>query len=166
MTAFWGFGTTVHPHHNAFLLRENLPRPLSVRTQIIISDFSLPDCRLLPLPPIPVPHLSLSPPTFNLQLSVLPKATTPSAQYRQAFLRLCSNYQEAAIFFSDGTKTEEGVGAGIFHDHRAVAFPMPQYAKIFTAEATAIERALLWAARVPNSTIIIASDSLSVLKAL
>jgi ribonuclease HI len=42
---------------------------------------------------------------------------------------------------------------------------MPQYASIFTAEATAIERALLWAARIPNSTIIIASDSLSVLKA-
>jgi ribonuclease HI len=43
---------------------------------------------------------------------------------------------------------------------------MPQYASIFTAEAKAIERALLWAARVPNSNIIIASDSLSVLKAL
>jgi ribonuclease HI len=155
-----------HPHHNAFLLRESLPRPLSVRAQIIISDFSLPDCCPLSLPPLPVPHWSLSQPTINLQLSVLPKATTPPVQYRQAFLHLCSKYQGAAIFFSDGAKSEDGVGVGIYHDQRAVAFPMPPYTSIFTAEATGIERALLWAARVSNPTIIIASDSLSVLKAL
>ena len=87
------------------------------------------------------------------------------AQFRQAFFHLCSKYQGAAIFFSDRAESEEGVGVGIFHDHRAVAFPMPPYATIFTTEATAVEWALLWAARVPNSTIVIAIDSLSVLKA-
>jgi ribonuclease HI len=155
-----------HPKHADFLLRNHLPRPLSVRSRILLSDFSLPDCNPLPSPSLSVPLWSLSSPTFALQLSLLPKSSTPPVQFQQRFLELCSRFSEAAVYFTDGAKGEEGVGMGIAYGNKAVAAPLAPLSSIFTAEATALERALLLATRSPVPTILIASDSLSCLKAL
>jgi hypothetical protein len=110
-----------HPHHNAFLLRES---PETLLGSLPNKHFRFLPTRLLPFvstpTPLPVPHWPLSPTTFNLHLSVLPKATTPPAQYRKAFLHFCSKYQGAAIFFSDGAKSEDGVGVGIYHDQNGL----------------------------------------------
>lgn len=55
---------------------------------------------------------------------------------------------------------------GIAYGNKAVAVPLASLSSIFTAEATALERALLLASRSPSFTILIATDSLSCLKAL
>jgi hypothetical protein len=63
-------------------------------------------------------------------------------------------------------KGGEGVGIGIVYGNKAVAAPLAPLSSIFTAEATALERALLLATRSPVPIILIATDSLSYLKAL
>jgi ribonuclease HI len=80
---------------------------------------------------------------------------------------LCNRYPEAAVYYTDGSKGEEGVGIAIVYgDKKAVAVPLAPLSSIFTAEATALEMALNLASRSPTPIILVASDSLSCLKAL
>jgi hypothetical protein len=118
------------PKHADFLLRNNIPRPLSVRSRILLSDFSLPDCS--PSLVSVLPHFRTS------AIPSLPKSSTPPVQFQERFLELYSRFSEAAVYFTDRAKGGEGVGIGIAYGNKAVAAPLVPLSSIFTFEATAL----------------------------
>ena len=55
---------------------------------------------------------SIVPPEINLELTEYPKSTTPIIMYLTEFRRIrAEKYSNYAEIFTDGSKTEAGVGA-------------------------------------------------------
>jgi hypothetical protein len=100
--------------------------------------------------------------------SVVPPlpSTFPPSQYRQLFQELVDRHAGAALYFTDGFWGEEGVGVGMAYGDKTVVVPLPPLSSVFTAEATALERALKLACHSPQSIFFIASYSLSCLQSL
>ncbi|CAD7085101.1 unnamed protein product [Hermetia illucens] len=74
------------------------------------------------------------------------------------------------VFYTDGSKTEEGSGAGVYLSNKngKWAFPLGQYATVFQAEVYAILRVANWVIdeRLKGRRIAICSDSQAALREL
>jgi len=78
---------------------------------------------------------------INITLSLLPKADTLPSVYRKEFHLFSDNHQEHTKFFTDGSKTNLGVGAAVVYNDIKQMFKLPDFCSVFTAEATAISQA-------------------------
>ncbi|CAI6357324.1 unnamed protein product [Macrosiphum euphorbiae] len=103
---------------------------------------------------------------INTTLSSLPKADTLSSVYRKEFLSLSENLQEHTKFFTDGSKTNLGVGAAVVYNETKQMFKLPDFCSVFTTEATAISLALDIIYENRMNKAIIFSDSLSTLTSI
>jgi len=103
---------------------------------------------------------------INTTLSSLPKAVTLPSVYRKEFLSLSENHQEHTKFFTDGSKTNLGVGAAVVYNETKQMFKLPDFCSVFTAEATAISLALDIIYENRTNKAIIFSDSLSTLTSI
>jgi ribonuclease HI/exonuclease III len=79
-----------------------------------------------------------------------------------------AKYQNTSKIYTDGSKTQEGVGAAFYDEDNDICekFSLPNSCSIFTAEALAISRALSYIFNTDKTNFVILSDSKSVLQAL
>lgn len=107
-------------------------------------------------------------PDVCLQLTEMCKANTSPEQYKQQF---CAHRHSSDLeIFTDGSKTSEGVGAGIVIMEgsipQKIGRRLEHMASVFTAEIVAIKCALVMMLPYQNKHTVIYSDSKSCLEAI
>ena len=90
----------------------------------------------------------------------------PEAEVRQRFREILVKHLPYFHIYTDGSKTEECVGAGVWSNECQMRFRLPNHTSIFIAELFAIHKALDFALSTTHDRIVIFSDSLSSLKAI
>lgn len=104
-------------------------------------------------------------PTFLMHLTKFIKKDTSPILFKNEFHILKDKYPDATFIYTDGSKCSVGVGSCVVCDHRQFRFSLPHISSNFTAEMTAIAKAVHLVIPTHNNTIIF-SDSLAALIAL
>lgn len=131
--------------HNTMLLAiKRTQNNLKVKKQI--TD-SLEDFSHFPHPDVIKNEISLMAPWLfsnyvNSELSELAKNDTPPIIFNQRLQSIISDLCDRTEIYTDGSKTDNGVGAAVvFKDHVSM-LRLPNFCSIYSAEATAISYAL------------------------
>ena len=106
----------------------------------------------------------------NFDLTRHRKQTTSCVVYKQAFLEMCTHFPNHQKIFTDGSKTDDGVGSAalLFSKTKQKKFSLRLRtdASIYTAELQALILALKLAYQSKERSFLILSDSLSALQAI
>ena len=104
-------------------------------------------------------------PRLNFEKNFLVTIPSRSRWEDDAFLE-----DESIHFYTDGSKTKDGVGAGVFSDrlNLKLSFRLPNHCSVFQAEIMAIKEALSWLKKnvISARDIRIFSDSQAAIKSL
>jgi len=116
-------------------------------------------------------HTNIAPwetPNFSIMEAWLPstKAMAPEVEVRQRFREILIKHLPFFHIYTDGSKTEQVVGAGVWSNECELRFRLPNHTSIFIAELFAIDKAIDFALSTTHDRIVIFSDSLSSLKAI
>ncbi|XP_016656082.2 uncharacterized protein LOC107882354 [Acyrthosiphon pisum] len=103
---------------------------------------------------------------FNTDLSQHIKSETMDYTFRNLTLSLLEDYQDYTKFYTDGSKTEIGVGASVYFNNTSKMIKFPDFCSIYTAEAYAIYHALETIQQLNIDKAIILSDSLSTINSI
>ena len=159
--------------NNDLLFRNtNQTPPYSGRIKILKEKFSLPDFYIKPefsfiLNPQAKPNYAQTSPKINRHLYQFPKASTPIAQYIQNFQELKGTvYQNYTAIYTDGSKTQNGVGAAAISQGQVKTISLPREANILSAELYAIKMANDFIPLANSSKFVIFSDSRSAIESL
>ena len=85
---------------------------------------------------------------------------------RLSFLEHILDHKESILVFTDGSKSDAGVGFGVIFPNFSRSGRLPDPSSIFTAECFAILTALKEIASCPRQDYVICSDSRSALQAI
>lgn len=100
-------------------------------------------------------------------LSLLPKESTPHELYRVRFHSLLDRYADHRHIYTDGSKTAERTGCAFVLEDDAHSFRLSPMCSVFTAELTAIDRALRHCLESRDTRdILICTDSLSAISSI
>jgi len=121
--------------------------------------------------------LQQSDPTFNMGVDVMRPAFDLEPKYRVSMLTRedwtrgsGSSEVKGLIWYTDGSKTKEGTGAGVFGQsvQRRLSFPLGRYTTVFQAEIYAILACVyeMQFQNRPEKYVSICSDGQAALKAL
>lgn len=158
--------TTSNSYVNIYNRRPRSSKPLYVRILMASENHSL----LLPPPEQPhcqnFPPWLLNKPITNTTLHFLPKSITPQNVYWEKFKRILGQYNNWTHFFTDGSKTAQGVGAAFLsetppHTDNFHIFPLPNICSVYSAELYAIYQCLLYIREQHIHCSVIFSDSYS-----
>lgn len=150
---------------HVFSARKRCPQPLSFRAKELIGQLSLPrpdiaTTELMPVAPwmFPAVHFCRS----------LPAAKSDLLGYvtRSLFLDHASQHDGCTPIFTDGSKSDAGVGFGAVFPGFTRCDSLPPYASIFTAELSAILLALRSLYPLQVGRYVIYCDSTAALSAV
>lgn len=115
----------------------------------------------------PEPPWLLITPTTDITLSTTTDKTSPHTNRIQS-LEFLSQYKEYKHIYTDGSKTNDHTGFGIYIPSEQIkrSIKLPYIVDIFTAEAYAITNAITQAILHNFKKTLILSDSLSVIQAI
>ncbi|XP_049952055.1 uncharacterized protein LOC126462772 [Schistocerca serialis cubense] len=102
----------------------------------------------------------------HLDLSSLPKEVTPGSVYHSRFLELRSKFIDMTLIYTDGSKTNDGVGCSFIVGAQSFQYRLHGHCSVFTAELFALYQAVLYICRHRHSAYVICSDSLSAIQSL
>nr|CAH7764324.1 unnamed protein product [Callosobruchus chinensis] len=163
---------TKHINYNLFLKenefssRPTVTRPTRVRFSELRNNYCIPDSvNLLRRSHGPPPWTYLLP-TVNKSLSVWDKAEIPPNIIKNVFLAEVSLIQTDMVLYTDGSKTESGVGTAFLTESSSYAWSLDPRSSIYTAEIYAIWRALLFFMGSSHKRCLICTDSMSTVTAL
>ena len=105
-------------------------------------------------------------PRIDLLLTDIRKDDQPPCTLRARALEHIASYDGFTSVFTDGSKTEHGVGCAFVTGHDTRTFSLPTSASVFSSELVAIEKALCFIEVSDSSCYLILSDSLSSLLSL
>ena len=105
-------------------------------------------------------------PQIDLSLSDVRKGDLHPLESRSRALERLSSYEGCALTFTDGSRTEEGVGCAFVSGHDTRSFSLPEHCSVFSSELAAINKALCFIEVSNDASHLILSDSLSSLLAL
>jgi len=105
-------------------------------------------------------------PSINLELSKMEKAITDPQTFKQTFSAITETYADHTFIYTDGSKSDDAVGCAFYSTEGTGSHRLDDDASIFTAESSAISKALILAEKTRKNKILILSDSLSVLTSL
>ena len=110
------------------------------------------------------PFWALRPVEVDLELTSLPKSSTPPDTYYKSYQNLSyTKYKNHEKIFTDGSRS---ASVPMPPEMDEVAKALPADASIFTAEAAALDMALSAIGKSKRRAFVIFSDSLSCLQAL
>ena len=116
------------------------------------------------------PSWHLESANVNFDLTQHRKQITSNVVYKQSFLEMCANFPNHRKIFTDGSKTDEGVGCAALSfsetKPKKLSLRLPADASIYTAELKALILALKLAYQSTEKSFLILSDSLSALQAI
>uniref|UniRef100_A0A1Y1L8P1 Reverse transcriptase domain-containing protein n=2 Tax=Photinus pyralis TaxID=7054 RepID=A0A1Y1L8P1_PHOPY len=165
-----------HQHRNCVMLTEidnsyqqkpTITRPLSIRANEIEQETNMSACSVYPdtireTPPWLYPSINI-----RLDLTVWAKQNHLPAEMKRRLFEILAELSPDVTIYTDGSRTEYGVGCSIAIGKIAYAWSLSPKASIFTAEQYAIWQALRYCEINPNlQSVVIASDSLSSLTSL
>ena len=165
------FDATTYLNDSLLFTNLDIAKPLSLRIEDMKNKFNILSIPIMPqfsyqLLSIDRPTSTLRKIAINLDLNSFPKATTPPVQYLQAFRELCTErYHGFYKIYTDGSKSEHGVGAACYSSQFSKSTSLPSVATIYFAEMYAIWLALL-SVDNSHSKYVIFSDSFSSLLSL
>lgn len=147
---------------------KQMPPPFSIRIQQLIETNNIPSMGIksyfsYSILGITTPSWSIDPPNINLGLCMYPKSSTPPAIYNIEFKVLLGKYSGFEKLYTDGSKTEVGVGAAVVCGERTEKATLPNHASIFTAEVHALDMAVRMTKTCTRDKFVIFSDSFSAL---
>ncbi|XP_025423827.1 uncharacterized protein LOC112693116 [Sipha flava] len=103
---------------------------------------------------------------INLEINILQKNVTLPHTYRQYFMQIRELFKDYTEIYTDGSKSDKGVGAAVACQDTEIMLRLPNECSIYTAEAQAIIQALDLIKNKNIQKAIIFSDSLSTLKSI
>ena len=118
---------------------KNIAQPLNLRIQNMLEEYNLRKHFVKPqfsyrMLGITHPTWSLKPPGINFELTKYPKEVTPPCMYKQVYQHLChESYNNYARIFTDGSKSNNGVGAAIYYNGGKMHATLSQELSIFSA---------------------------------
>ena len=144
--------------------RRATPYCLRIQDLLAESQLSLRDVRRVDIAVSP-PWKNVRP-RIDLTLSQVKKNDLPPLVSRSRALEHLSSYEGHKFTFTDGSKTEEGVGSAFVSGRDSRSFSLPQCSSVFTSELLAIFKALCFIEVSDGASHLILTDSLSSLLAL
>ena len=148
-----------------FHVRPSFPKPFGYRATPFVAA--------LPVSPVLVcahrlprvgywqfPGVSVCPPVVDCKRDLAPSVS------RALFLAHSSSHSDSIPVFTDGSKSDAGVGFSAVFPSFSRGCSLPAVASVFTAEISAVVLALQIIFKLPVASFTIFSDSLSVLSAL
>ena len=105
-------------------------------------------------------------PQVDLTLSETRKGDLLPFESKATALQLLSSSEEYTLTFTDGSKTDEGVGCAFVSCRDTRSFSLPEHSSVFSSELIAISKALCFIEVGDEILHLILSDSLSSLLAL
>jgi len=145
-----------------FRSRPNSKTPIIMRIDEAITKYNLPVQPVLPYRTPTLYSWSMKCPEVDLRLTRFQKATTPANVMRGAFYdHVSTTYRNRMKIFTDGSKTEDGVGAAAVLGGVTRRSSLPPVASIYTAELYALKLAVQIIEERPAAEYVICTDSLS-----
>ena len=146
---------------------DRLSAPVGIRMARVAEQLHLPDLRVLPS------HPSELPPWHLPESLVCDGPQTPRKQdCAPSSLRMLVlhhqhiSHDSAVAIYTDGSKSSDGAGFGVFSAHFSESQPLPLHSSIFTAELSALLSAVQHCDALPFPRFVVYSDSRSALQAL
>ena len=112
------------------------------------------------------PPWELHSPTIDLSLTSVKKNDISPDEFQSLALELINQYTGHSAFYTDGSKTEAGVGCAFVCGDVIRSFSLPAQATVFSSELMAIIKALCFIDVCDSTLHVIFSDSFSSLLAL
>lgn len=103
---------------------------------------------------------------INIDLSQHIKRETMNNRFRNLAYSILEDHQDHTTFYTDGSKTEAGVGASVYYNNVIKIIKLPDFYSIYTAEALTISHALEIVKQQKIDQALILSDSLSALNSI
>ena len=173
----YGSGIWAQPNHQnySFMFEEeqdlyesrpSITRPIRVRLKELLDtmDVSLPNVHKFEVNEIP--PWEITPISVNLDMLPYKKEETCRTLIISEFNKIISKYPNHQIIYTDGSRTENGIGSAFSHLGISYSWTLPCEAGNYTAELYAIWQALLYMETIPDNKYLICSDSLSAIQAL
>ena len=174
------YGTNIwaqpeHPNHAILFNEENeatfearptITRPVGIRIKEHLNRYGYSFPYVYQLNFNETPPWKLNPPIFRLDNIEFRKSDTIPALYFSRFHGIVAQYPDSLIIYTDGSKTEQGVGSAFSSHGESYAWSLHPWTSIFTAELYAIWQALEFSESQTLDTILICIDSLSAIQAI
>ena len=150
------------PVHNT---RPSFPKPFGFRVKSVMEALSIPSVPVCPfrIPRVgywQIPDVTVCDPVIEC------KRVVPPVVSRSLFLDHFSSHSDSVPVFTDGSKSDTGVGFGVVFPSFCRGGSLPTVSSVFTAELSAIVLALRIMFTLPARSFTIFSDSQSALYAL
>nr|CAI5832990.1 unnamed protein product [Callosobruchus analis] len=153
--------------HDAYFSRPTIIRPTGARITEILRDIDTDLPNVFSKTFSKIPPWITRPVKIRLDCSIHNKTDSSAIILKQTFLDIVNSYSNITIFYTDGFKTQEGVGAAFTTSSVIYQYRLNVNASIYMAELYAILKALDFICSNGTApTCLECSDSLSVLKAL
>lgn len=166
------YNATIIPRFHLLFVNKNVTPPFPIRVYNMMQELDINRGYVQPsfsykLLKITKPTWQLEAPLVNLELSAYPKKDTSDHFFSVTHRDMIeTNFRNMAKIYTDGSKTDGGVGAAAVWDDVITASTLPREATVYTAEMKAINLGLdIINANQIQRTVIL-SDSLSVLQKL
>lgn len=152
-------------HSQQYVNRPSFPKPFGFRVASAMEQFPIPHISVCPhrLPRVgywQLPSVSVCGP------AIANKNSIPHCQSHALFLEHSSTHADCTPVYTDGSKSDAGVGFGVVFPSFCRGGSLPGVASVFTAELSAIILAVRIIFTLPVSSYVIFSDSRSALSAL
>lgn len=163
------YNLTVVTRQRLLYENKNMTPPIALRVQKLLETYGINKGYVRPnfsyrILGITKPTWSIDPCTVDLELAENPKNQTTVNVYRQMFNDLIyRKYENHKQIFTDGSKSDAGVGAAAVWEGGMSTATLPEDASIYTAELHAIYLASRHIEETQDNNFVIMSDSLSVL---
>lgn len=106
-------------------------------------------------------------PNVTFSCDIATKNSIPNSVFQRAFKMLLNNHQGATVFYTDGSKSQNGVGFAVWNAHFHKSGALHPATSSYTAELRAIFECLSYLLSRPSwEKVIIACDSRSVLTSI
>lgn len=157
---------TNHPLFSNIFVNQN---PKNMRNQIEIGKRSLnidPLLTVINQPIYSIPPWLANPIKIDFSMTKFKKETTSNQIFKCEFAKICHKYSCYYQMFTDGSKTNDGVGCAVWSENISSTMKLSNETSIFSAESKALFLATDIAVNFAENRIVIFCDSLSALKYL
>nr|CAI5816970.1 unnamed protein product [Callosobruchus analis] len=165
-----------HPNHciifdnddlDTYFSRPTITRPTGARVTQTLRDIDIDLPSVFNRAFSRIPPWVVCPAIIRLDCSIYNKTESSAITLKQTFLGIVNSYNHATILYTDGSKSQEGVGAAFTTSSAIYQYRLNPNASIYMAELYAIWKALEFiCSNETANTCLICSDSLSALKSL
>ncbi|XP_031328514.1 uncharacterized protein LOC116159626 [Photinus pyralis] len=146
-----------------FLERPTITRPAGVRAHELFAAMGVNMPSVLPFGQGEVPPWMIPKMKIFLKLAEYVKEDTPVTIYRSNFLAFLEEHRDSTIIYTDGSRTESGVGCAVYVEYRSHEWTLPPMTTVYGAELYALWQALLYCLINRGHVFLIVCDSLSVM---